>query len=77
MHLSLLVRRFLPMKVIRVRNNDKLGLWVTAGVRSTSSRRLIFGGLVIALELTGITRGELIKFMPKLGFNLVSEACMF
>ena len=29
-----------------------LGLMVAVGVRSTSSKRLIFGGLVIAIEST-------------------------
>ena len=58
-----------------------LGLMVTAGVHSTSSRRFMFGRLVIALELTGMslsfTRGGLMKFMPRLGVSLVSEAGMF
>ena len=48
---------------------------MTAGVRSTSSRRLIFCGLVIALELIGIslsiTRARLMKFIPRLGVRLV------
>ena len=58
-----------------------LGLMVTAGVSSTSSRRLMLGELVIALKLTGmslsITGGGIIKFMPRLGVRLVSEAGMF
>ena len=60
-HLFLLVERFVPTKVIRVRNKDNP--WFNDDCRraSTSSRRLIVGGLVIALELTGmsfsITRG--------------------
>ena len=37
-HLSLLVERFDPSKVIRVRNKDNLGLMMTAGLHSTSSR---------------------------------------
>ena len=61
MHLSLLVRRFVPTKVIRVRNKVKPGLIMTAGLHSTSCRGPISGGLVIALEFTGmslsITRG--------------------
>ena len=40
-HLSLLVERLVSTKVIRVRNKDKLGLMMTAGVHSTSSWRLI------------------------------------
>ena len=54
-HLSLLVERFVPTKVIHVRNKDNLGLMMTAGLHSTSSRRPISGGLVIALELTGMS----------------------
>ena len=50
MHSSLLVERFVPSKVIRECKKDKLGLMMTAGVRSTSSWRFIFGGLMIALE---------------------------
>ena len=58
-----------------------LGLMLTVGVRSTSSRRFIFGALLIALELTGmnmtINRGGLMKHMPRTGVSLVSEAGMF
>ena len=58
-----------------------LGLIVTEGARSTSSRRLIFSGLVIALEVTwmslSIARGGLMKFVPRQGVSLVSEAGMF
>ena len=53
-HLSLLVRRYVPTKVIRVRNKDKP--WFddqNAGMLLASSKRLIFGGPVIALGLTG------------------------
>ena len=46
-------------------------------VRLTTSRRLIFDGHMIVLELIGmtmsITRGGLMKSMPKLGVSLVSE----
>ena len=82
MHLSLLVERFVATKVIRVRNKDKnLGLMMTAGMYSTSSRGPISGGLVIALEITGmslsITRGGPMLYMPRLCVNLVSEARMF
>ena len=48
-HLSLLVERYVPTMVILVHNNDKHGLMINAGVFLTSSRRLIFGGPVIAL----------------------------
>ena len=58
-----------------------LGLLMTAGVHSTSSRRLISGGRVIALELSGmslsITRGGPMLYMPRLCVSLVSEAGMF
>ena len=53
---------------------------VTAGVRSFSGKRLI-GGLMISLELTGmslfITTRTLMKFIPRLGVSLVLEAGMF
>ena len=51
-HLSLLVGRHVPTKVIRVHNNYSLGLMINAGKLLASSRRLIFGGPVIALWLT-------------------------
>ena len=51
-HLSLLVGRYVPTKVIRVRKKDSLGLMINAGILLASSRRLIFGGPVIALGLT-------------------------
>ena len=80
-HLSLLVERFIPTKVIRVRNKDKLALMMTTGVHSTSSRGPISGGLMITLELSGmslsIARGGSMLYMPRLCFSLVSEAWMF
>ena len=45
-HLSLLVGRYVPTKVIRVHNKDKP--WF-----DDQCRRLIFGGPVIALGLMG------------------------
>ena len=51
-HLSLLVGRYVPTKVIRERNSISLCLMINAGMLLTSSRRLIFGGPVIALWLT-------------------------
>ena len=58
-----------------------IGSMANAGVHSTSSWRLIFGGLVISFELTGMslsnTKGGLMKFMQRLGVSLVSEAGMF
>ena len=52
-HLSLLVGLYVPTKVIRVSNKDKP--WFDNQCRKllASSRRLIFGGPVIALGLTG------------------------
>ena len=54
-HLSLLVGRYVPTRVIRVRNKDKP--WFDDQCRHafSSSRRLIFGGPMIALELTGMS----------------------
>ena len=52
-HLLLLVGRYVPTKVNRVRNKDKTGLMINAGVLLAISRMLILGGPVIALELTG------------------------
>ena len=52
-HLLLLVGRFVPTKVIRVRNKDTVYLMINAVVLLVSSRRLIFGGLLISLGLTG------------------------
>ena len=52
-HFLLLVGRFVPTKVIRVSNKDKLGLMINAGMLLASSRRLFFGGPMITLGLTG------------------------
>ena len=81
-HLSLLVKRFVSTKVIRVRNKDKP--WFNDDYRRAFdilSRGPISGGLVIALELTGmslsITRGGPMLYMPRLCVSLVSEAGIF
>ena len=78
---SLVVERFVPTTLIHVRNKDKPCLMMTTGVRFTSSTRLIFGRLIIALELTmmslSTTNGLLMKFMPRLAISLVSSAGMF
>ena len=52
-HLSLLVLRYVPTKVIRVRNKDKS--WFDDQCRHAfgRKRRLIFDAPVIALGLTG------------------------
>ena len=52
-HLSLLVGRYVPTKVIVCETRIRLGLMINAGTLLASSRRLIFGGPVIALGLTG------------------------
>ena len=51
-HLSLLVGRYVLTKVIRVFTRISLGLMINAGMLLVLSRRLIFGGTVIALGLT-------------------------
>ena len=80
-HLSLLVERFVPTKVIRVRNKDKP--WFNDDCRHAFDIKQgpISGGLVIALEITGmslsITRGGPMMYMPRLCVSLVPEAGMF
>ena len=54
-HLLLLVGRFVPTKIIRVHNKDKPLFDDQCRHTSASSRRLIFGGPVIALGLTGMS----------------------
>ena len=49
-HLSLLHGRYVPTKVIHLTTRIRLGLMIN--VLLASSRRLIFGGPVIALGLT-------------------------
>ena len=51
-HLSLLVRRFVPIKFIMCATRISLGLTINAGVLLASCMGLIFGGAVIAFELT-------------------------
>ena len=52
-HFLQLGGRFVPTKIIRVRNKDNPWFMINAGMLLTSSRRPIFGGPVIALGLTG------------------------
>ena len=52
-HLLLLVGCLISTYVISVRNKDKLGLMINAGMLLASNRRLIFGGPVVALGLIG------------------------
>ena len=58
-----------------------LGAMIYADVLSTSSRRLIFGGPVIALGLIGkslfAVKSELMKHTQRQSLNLVSETSMF
>ena len=76
-HLSLLVKRFVLTKVIRVRNEDKPWLNDACRLAFDIKKEPISGGLVIALELTGmslsIARGEPMLYMPRLCVSLVSE----
>ena len=61
------------MCVIRI----NLGLMMTAGLHSISSRETISGGLGFALELTGmslsITRRGPMLYMPRLCVSLVEK----
>ena len=76
MHLSQLVERLVPTKVIRVRNKDEP--WFDDDCRLAFD---ISGGLVIVFELIGMslsfTRGGPMLYMPRLCVSLVSEAGMF
>ena len=58
-----------------------LGSMINADVLSTSSKRLIFGGPVIALWLIGkslfAVKSELMKHTPSPSVSLVSETSMF
>ena len=80
-HLSLLVERFVPTRVIRVRNKDKPlfsdDFRLAFDIKQGDHLRL----LVIALELTGmslsIARGRPMLYMPRLCVSLVAEAGMF
>ena len=80
-HLSLLVERFVPTKVMRVRNKDKPWFNVDCRHAFDTKQGPISGGLVIALEITwmsmSITRGGPMLYMPRLCVTLVSEAGMF
>ena len=79
--LSLLVGRYVPTKVIRVRNNDKPWFDDQRRHAFASSRRLIFGVPVIALGLAGKSlsafKRELMKPTQTLSGSLVTETGMF
>ena len=75
-HLSLLVGRYVPTKVIRVQNKDKPWFDDHAGMLLATSRRLIFGGPVITLGLTGMSLFGSGSSLPQLvteGGGLVCE----
>ena len=81
MHLSLLVERFVPTKVIRVRNKDKpwfnddcrLAFDIKQGahLRWTRHRSRVNWDEFVH------TRGGPMLYMPRLCVSLVSEAGMF
>ena len=58
-----------------------LGLMIYTDMLLTSSKRLIFGGTVIALELIGkslfVVKSELMKHTRRPSIRLVSETSMF
>ena len=80
-HLYLLIGRYVPTKVIRVRNKDKP--WFDDQCRHllASSRRLIFSGLVIALCLTRMSlftvKSELMKPTQRPSVSLMTESELF
>ena len=80
-HLSLLVERFVPTKMIHVRNKDKPCFNDDCRLAFDIKPGPISGGVVIALEITGmslsITRGGPMLYMPRLCVSLVPEAGMF
>ena len=80
-HLSLLVERFVPTKVIRVRNKDKPWFNDDCRLAFDIKQGAHLRWNVIALEITGmslsITRGGPMLYMPRLCVSLVSEAGMF
>ena len=61
--------------------DDRLGSMIYADVLSTSSRRLNFGGPVIALGLIGkslfAVKSKLMKYTRRPSISLVSETSMF
>ena len=79
--MSLLVERFVPPKVIRVRNKGKPWFNDDCRLAFDIKQGPISGRLVIALEITGmslsVARGGPVLYMPRLCVSLVSEAGMF
>ena len=80
-HLSLLVGRYVPPRSSVYVTRISLGSMIYADVLSTSSRRLIFGGPVIALGLIGkslfAVKSELKKHTRRPSISLVSETSTF
>ena len=80
-HLSLLVGRCVPTKVIRVRNKDKPLFDDQSRHTFASSRKLIFCGPVITLGLTGKSlsaiKREPMKPTQRPSVSLVIETGMF
>ena len=80
-HLPLLVERFVPTKVFRMRNKNKPWFNDDCRLAFDIKQGPISGGLVVALELTGMslsfTRGGPMLYMTRLCVSLVSEARMF
>ena len=79
-HLSLLVGRYVPTQVIRVRNKDRP--WFDGQCRHAFSlKQEAHGGPVIALGLTGkslsAVKSELMKLTRRLRVSLVTETWMF
>ena len=88
-HLSMVVSSILvsyasvsyTQSAIRVRNKDKKKSMTNAGMLLASTRRLIFGGVVIALWLTGkslsAVKREPMKLARRPSVSLVSETGMY
>ena len=80
-HLSLLVGRYVPTKIIRVRNKDKP--WFDDQFRRAFDLKpeAHFGGPVTALGLIGKTfftvKSDLMKHTRRPSISLVSETSMF
>ena len=79
--LTLLGRRYVPTKIIRVRNKDKSLFDDQCRRAFYLKQRLIFGGPVIALGLIGkslfAVKSELMKHTRRPSISLVSETSMF
>ena len=76
-----MVGRYVPTKIICVRNKGKPWFDNLCRRVSTSIRRLIFGGPVIALGLIEkslfAVKSDLMKYTRRPSISLVSETLMF